>query len=101
MAKQTQDILSDLQLIKLKLIILLRQNAHLNDKLQEAENEVKQLRSELELQKNQLRQVAEQNKIAKLADALNNDERDMQELKKKLNAYIRDIDACIRLLSES
>ncbi len=101
MAKQSQDILTDLQLIKLKLTVVLRQNAHLNDKLQQAENEVKQLKSELELQKNQLRQMAEQNKIAKLADALNNDERDMQELKKKLNAYIRDIDACIRLLSES
>lgn len=101
MAQSEKDIVHTLQLIRHKVNALMEQNRHLQDKLHHAEIQIQELRAALEIEKNKVEQVADQNKIAKLADALINDERDRQEVKNKLNAYIRDIDACIRLLSES
>ena len=101
MAQSEKDIVHTLQLIRHKVNVLLEQNRLLQDRLHHAEIQIQELRSALETEKNKLEQVADQNKIAKLADALIHDEHDRQEVKIKLNAYIRDIDACIRLLSES
>lgn len=101
MAQSEKDILHTLQLIRHKVNALMEQNRQLQDKLHHAEIQIQELKTALDTEKNKLEQVADQNKIAKLADALMNDERDRQEVKNKLNAYIRDIDACIRLLSES
>jgi hypothetical protein len=58
------------------------------------------LKSEIQQQKNTIETLQTQNKIVKLAEILPSTDEDKQELKKQLNVYIKQIDECIRLLSE-
>jgi hypothetical protein len=58
-----------------------------------------ELRKQLLEQKNTIISIEERNKIVKLAESLKNSG-NSRELKKLLSGYIRDIDECIRLLSE-
>lgn len=94
------DELDYLKVLKLKIAKLISDNEELQARLVHTEKQLVTLKIELTEQKNKAQVIAEQNKIAKLADAVVNDQDDLQELKKKVNAYIRDIDDCIRLLSE-
>ena len=56
--------------------------------------------STLQVQKNTINQLTEQNKLIKLAKEMSTEKADTHELKIKLNELIRDIDRCIDLLND-
>lgn len=92
--------LEQLQQIKLKVKAVVNENRHLQQALDQSKMDLLEMRERLQVEKNKAQELAEQNKIVKLADALTIDAADKQALEKKLQAYIRNIDTCIRLLSE-
>lgn len=74
---------------------------------QNAENRVRELEemllikdSTLQVQKNTINELTEQNKLIKLAKEMSTEKADTHELKIKLNELIRDIDRCIDLLND-
>ena len=86
--------------IKLKVAKLLKEHDELKQRYAALETAHHSLKITLENQKNTLSELEERNKIIKLADSLLNSTGDSRELKRKLNEYIREIDECIRLLSD-
>ncbi len=88
------------QEIKLKLVRLLEQKQELLLQITLLTQENNSLKSEIQLQKNTIETLQTQNKIVKLAEILPSTDEDKQALKKQLNVYIKQIDDCIRLLSE-
>ena len=54
----------------------------------------------LQIQKNTILDLSEQNKMIKLAKGMSTDKADTHELKIKINQLIRDIDRCIDLLND-
>ena len=72
-----------------------------------AENRVRELEemlllkdSTLQVQKNTIKELTEQNKLIKLAKEMSSEKGDTHELKIKINELIRDIDRCIDLLND-
>lgn len=72
-----------------------------------AENRVRELEemlllkdSTLQVQKNTINELTEQNKLIKLAKEMSSEKGDSHELKIKINELIRDIDRCIDLLND-
>lgn len=88
------------QEIKLKVLRLMAQKEQLLEQIQLLIQENNALKSEIQQQKNTIETLQTQNKIVKLAEILPSTDEDKQELKKQLNVYIKQIDECIRLLSE-
>lgn len=88
------------QEIKLKVLRLIAQKEQLLGQIQLLIQENNVLKSEIQQQKNTIETLQTQNKIVKLAEILPSTDEDKQELKKQLNVYIKQIDECIRLLSE-
>ncbi len=88
------------QEIKLKVLRLIAQKEQLLEQIQLLIQENNALKSEIQQQKNTIETLQTQNKIVKLAEILPSTDEDKQELKKQLNVYIKQIDECIRLLSE-
>ena len=72
-------------------------------KLQSENNILKNRNKELEQtvteQKNVLIQLKEQNKVAKIAKAVTEDDDDRREQRKRLNELVREVDKCIALLN--
>lgn len=54
----------------------------------------------LQIQKNTILDLSEQNKMIKLAKGMSADKAEIHELKIKINQLIRDIDRCIDLLND-
>ena len=54
----------------------------------------------LQIQKNTILDLSEQNKLIKLAKGMSSDKTESHELKIKINQLIRDIDRCIDLLND-
>jgi len=74
-------------------------------RMSEAETELlkrdlKQSRETIALQKNTLRELEEQNKIVKIAEAVALSKEDKRAVKLKINEFIREIDKCIATLSD-
>lgn len=88
------------QEIKLKLVRLIEHKQELLLQITMLTQENNSLKSEIQLQKNTIETLQTQNKIVKLAEILPSTDEDKQALKKQLNVYIKQIDDCIRLLSE-
>lgn len=63
-----------------------------------AENEG--LKKTIELQKNALSELKEENKLIKLAKEMSGSISDAHDLKIKINELVKDIDRCIELLNE-
>jgi hypothetical protein len=59
-----------------------------------------ELQKTIELQKNALYELKEENKMIKLAKEMSTEKGDTHELKIKINELIRDIDRCIDLLND-
>ncbi len=95
-----RDIKEISAVIGLKVKKLLEEKKELESRMNELENENKRLQAEITDQKNTITSLEEKNKIVKLAESLRDSGGNIQELKKKLNEYIHDIDECIRLLSD-
>jgi chromosome segregation ATPase len=62
--------------------------------------ELRQARETISLQKNTLRDLEEQNKIVKIAEAVALSKTDKRAVKLKINEFIREIDKCIATLSD-
>ncbi len=88
------------QEIKLKVLRLIAQKEQLLKQIQLITADNNLLKSEIQQQKNTIQTLQTQNKIVKLAETLPSTSNDRQEFKKQLNVYIKQIDECIRLLSE-
>lgn len=69
-------------------------------KIQNLEVKLTRMQSELDAQKNANKELEETNKISKLANAITLSHTDVKEHKRLINQYIREIDTCIRLLSD-
>ena len=59
-----------------------------------------ELQKTIELQKNALYELKEENKMIKLAKEMSSTNADVHDLKIKINELVRDIDKCIDLLNE-
>ncbi len=84
--------------IKLKVIKLLRKMEQLENKCNVLEAENLELKNTISEQKNSMKALEETNKMLKIAEILNLQD-DKRELKKLVNGYIKEIDECLRLLS--
>lgn len=94
------ELLHTAEEIKLKVKRLLQESEAQRNELISLRQENAALKNLLEEQKNSLSELKETNKIIKIAERLSSTDTDVQLLKKKLQAYIRQIDECIRLLSD-
>lgn len=84
--------------IKFKVIKLLYKMEQLESKCNELKIENTELKNSITVQKNSMKALEETNKMLKIAETLNN-QYDKQELKKLVTGYIKEIDECLRLLS--
>ncbi len=69
-------------------------------KISDLEEEVALKENTIEIQKNTLNDLKEQNKLIKLAKEMSPDKNVNHELKIKINELVRDIDRCIDLLND-
>lgn len=77
----------------------------LKNKLLRGNNEnltqqIAELQKTIELQKNALYELKEENKMIKLAKEMSSTNADVHDVKIKINELVRDIDKCIDLLNE-
>lgn len=84
--------------IKLKVIRLLEQKQALENRCNELQLENADLKKGLSEQKNSMKALEETNKMLKIAETLHQQD-DTRELKKLVSGYIKEIDECLRLLS--
>jgi predicted nucleic acid-binding Zn-ribbon protein len=84
--------------IKLKVIRLLEKMQALERQCAELQKENADLKNALTEQKNSIKALEETNKMLKIAETLHQKD-DNAELKKLVSGYIREIDECLRLLS--
>lgn len=97
----------DLHLLQAQMARKDRMLESLEIEKQNAENRVRELEemlllkdSTLQVQKNTINELTEQNKLIKLAKEMSTEKGDTHELKIKINELIRDIDRCIDLLND-
>jgi predicted RNase H-like nuclease (RuvC/YqgF family) len=84
--------------IKLKVVRLLQQVESLEKKCKMLEDENQILKNKLEDQKNTIGTLEETNKLIKIAGTLDHSDEN-RALRKLVNGYIREIDECLRVLS--
>ncbi len=73
---------------------------HAENKVRELEEMLMLKDNTLQVQKNTINELTEQNKLIKLAKEMSSEKGDNHELKIKINELIRDIDRCIDLLND-
>jgi hypothetical protein len=86
--------------IKLKVLKLLNQNKKLTTSNMELQNEVNELRKNIENKKNKIEQLEDNNKIIKLANEMQLSNLEKKQLKSELTDKIKLIDDCIKMLGE-
>lgn len=86
--------------IKLKVLKLLNQNKKLTTSNMELQNEVNELRKTIEIKKNKIEQLEDNNKIIKLASEMQLSISEKKQLKSELTDKIKLIDDCIKMLGE-
>jgi len=86
--------------IKLKVLKLLNQNKKLSTSNMDLQNEVNELRKTIEIKKNKIEQLEDNNKIIKLASEMQLSNSEKKQLKSELTDKIKLIDDCIKMLSE-
>jgi hypothetical protein len=69
-------------------------------KLSDLDEQIALMNNTIEIQKNTINDLKEQNKLIKLAKEISTDNADNHDLKIKINQLVRDIDRCIDLLNE-
>ena len=86
--------------IRVKIVKLVEKLKRLETQEQQLLGKVEQLTLVIEDQKSTINILKDQNKIRKIAEALDVADGNKLEMKKTLSYYIREMDECIRLLSE-
>ncbi len=76
------------------------ENKDLKENQAENESRIDELQKIIELQKNALSTLKEENKMIKLAKEMSTTNSDVHDLKIKINELVKDIDRCIDLLNE-
>jgi chromosome segregation ATPase len=76
------------------------ENKQLRGNNEELTLQIVELQKTIELQKNALYDLKEENKMIKLAKEMSSTNADVHDLKIKINELVRDIDKCIDLLNE-
>lgn len=84
--------------IKLKVIGLLEKMQALENRCNELQLENTDLKKAVQEQKNSIKALEETNKMLKIAETLDRSD-ETRELKKLVSGYIKEIDECLRLLS--
>lgn len=84
--------------IKLKVVRLLQKVEALENDCKKLKEENQVLENTLQEQKNTIQALEETNKMLKIAGILDQPEEN-RELKKLVNGYIKEIDECLKLLS--
>jgi regulator of replication initiation timing len=79
---------------------LLKENSLIKGENDAMRDRIAALERTVELQKNTLSELTEQNKLIKLAKNLTLEDSDTAEMKTKVNELIKEIDRCIDLLNE-
>ncbi len=95
-----QNLSTRLSEIRIKVEKLVEENRLLKNENESMRDRIEGLERTVELQKNTLSELTEQNKLIKLAKNLNPEDSDTEEIKNKVNELIREIDRCIDLLNE-
>ena len=95
-----QNLSTRLSEIRTKVEKLVEENRLLKNENESMRDRIEGLERTVELQKNTLSELTEQNKLIKLAKNLNPEDSDTEEIKNKVNELIREIDRCIDLLNE-
>jgi regulator of replication initiation timing len=95
-----QNLSTRLSEIRTKVEKLVHENRLLKNENESMRDRIEGLERTVELQKNTLSELTEQNKLIKLAKNLNPEDSDTEEIKNKVNELIREIDRCIDLLNE-
>jgi len=95
-----QNLSTRLSEIRIKVEKLVEENRLLKNENESMRDRIESLERTVELQKNTLSELTEQNKLIKLAKNLNPEDSDTEEIKNKVNELIREIDRCIDLLNE-
>lgn len=95
-----QNLTTRLADIRIKVEKLVHENRLLKNENESMRDRIEGLERTVELQKNTLSELTEQNKLIKLAKNLAPEDSDTEELKNKVNEMIREIDRCIDLLNE-
>lgn len=98
MSNDSQIILS--QEIKQKLLSLVERYQQVKDEMQEVRVENELLKKELALKNERLKNFQNQDKINKIVSNVALEEVEIDELKTKLDNYIKEIDRCISYLNE-
>jgi chromosome segregation ATPase len=76
------------------------ENKQLRGNNENLTQQIAELQKTIELQKNALYELKEENKMIKLAKEMSSANADVHDLKIKINELVRDIDKCIDLLNE-
>ena len=76
------------------------ENKQLRGNNENLTQQIAELQKTIELQKNALYELKEENKMIKLAKEMSSTNADVHDVKIKINELVRDIDKCIDLLNE-
>lgn len=87
-------------LIQLKVGVLLKQLATMEQEIKALRSERDGLLKNLDAQTKRIEKLEDQNKISKLADGIHLGKRDITEVKLEINRYVREIDECLKLLNQ-
>ena len=98
MSNDSQPVLY--QEIKQKLLILIERYQEAKDELHEVKIENELLRKELAQKNERIKNFQNQDKINKIVSNVALEEVEIEELKAKLDNYIKEIDRCIAYLNE-
>lgn len=94
------DVKDTLERISQKLNQLTQKLAMSDAEKEILKRELKQAKETIGVQKNTLRELEEQNKLVKIAEAVALSKEDKRTVKLKINEFIREIDKCIATLSD-
>lgn len=94
------DVKDTLERISQKLNQLTQKLAMSEAEKEILKRELKQAKETIGVQKNTLRELEEQNKLVKIAEAVALSKEDKRTVKLKINEFIREIDKCIATLSD-
>ena len=95
-----QTLVDKLENLEGKVVQLLSQHDALRKQLAKTEKENLELRAIIEKQIDEIKNFQNQDKISKIVSSIADDTHNSNELKLKINEYIKEIDKCIAYLSE-
>ena len=95
-----QKLNDKLETLEAKLSKLLAQHDTIKSQLKASEKENRELKDTLAKQNDEIKNFQNQEKITKIVSSIADDTQNSNELKLKINEYIKEIDRCIAYLSE-